>query len=245
MWKRKSQTYLFRWTFSIDMALQNKEIKKIRLNKNHELHSGNKFEENFAHFKAPSLGARFLGELEIKCSCLALPSSNAESWKLSKFIFDWPLMEPLITKLGTSMKGWRTKFALASHGAPKLVAWRIHERPNVKKCVQPSTFNIESWRPSAFFFVWPLLNTSKNGRMKTNLLQPLLELLNFNFESSKTCWVQIILRLISNFQCQRLEAKHKEFCLDPKLSFQALSLKVPRHAKYKKICIRRPTFGRV
>ncbi len=31
------------------------------------------------------------------------------------------------------MRGWRKKNSSASHGAPKLVAQRIHERPNVKK----------------------------------------------------------------------------------------------------------------
>jgi hypothetical protein len=35
------------------------------------LHLENKFEEIFAHFEVPSLGARFLGKLEIKYLCSA------------------------------------------------------------------------------------------------------------------------------------------------------------------------------
>jgi hypothetical protein len=37
--------------------MQNEKIRETWFNKNHELHSRNKFEEIFAHFEAPSLGA--------------------------------------------------------------------------------------------------------------------------------------------------------------------------------------------
>jgi hypothetical protein len=74
------------------------------------------------------------------------PTFGAKNWRLNKCFFDRLLLQPPSTKLGTFMRGQGTKFALAFHGAPKHVAQGIHERPSVKKCTWPPTFDTESWR---------------------------------------------------------------------------------------------------
>ncbi len=55
--EKESLKYFYRWTPNMDRALQNKEMKEIRLNNNQKLHSRNIFEEIFVHLKVPSLGA--------------------------------------------------------------------------------------------------------------------------------------------------------------------------------------------
>jgi hypothetical protein len=55
-------------------------------------------------------------------------------------------MEPSSMKLGNSMEGQATKFALAFHGALGHDARGIHERLNIRKCARPPTFGVESWK---------------------------------------------------------------------------------------------------
>jgi hypothetical protein len=55
--EEKKVNFFYRWTLGIDRALQNKEMREIRLNKHQKLHSRNRFQDFFSHLKAPSLGA--------------------------------------------------------------------------------------------------------------------------------------------------------------------------------------------
>lgn len=149
-----------RWTPGIERALQNKEMKGIQLHKNQELHSRNKFEEIWAHLKAPSFKAFVFKKARGKFDCLASTLSSKSGGRANKFFCSasygvlkqateefhkrWienvggqaltscaqPLMEPSNTKLRRSMRGQTKIIALTSHGAFKQVVQMIHERPN-------------------------------------------------------------------------------------------------------------------
>ncbi len=38
----------------------------------------------------------------------------------------------------------------------------VEDQLNVKKNAQPPTFDVESWRPNAFFYIWTFMDHSKN-----------------------------------------------------------------------------------
>ncbi len=57
MWKIKSKKYFIGLIPYFDRVMQNKKMKKIRLNNNQKLQWGNKFEDMFRLLKALSLGA--------------------------------------------------------------------------------------------------------------------------------------------------------------------------------------------
>jgi hypothetical protein len=84
--KKKKLEYFCRWTPGIERALQNKEMRGIKLHKNQELHSRKKIEEICAHLKAPSFKAFVFKRARGKFDYLASIFSS-KSWRPSKQIF--------------------------------------------------------------------------------------------------------------------------------------------------------------
>jgi hypothetical protein len=95
------------------------------------------------------------------------------------------------------MRSRMKNIASVFHGALEKVAQGIHKRPSAKKCAWPLTFDTKNWRP-VIFLLWPIHKNSEVVKHKNICVQPLLELLNSKFKSSKTCWVQVSLHLAPN-----------------------------------------------
>jgi hypothetical protein len=146
----------------------------------------------------------------------------------------WPLMVPRAQNLGVPWKVETKTFALASHGAPEQVAWRIHERSIAKKCVWLifNTFKIgwaqiflclasNFWHQMLTAYCknihldhkWSLWTPSsevpKHVEHKKKLLQPFYELPSFELKSSHTCRTQVFCIQPPTFDAEswRLSAK--------------------------------------
>lgn len=246
MWRRKSLKYLYRWTLC--KILQHKEMMGIRLHYNQELHSRNRFEENFAKLKAPSLWAFVFTRAWGKFDYLA---SNSWRRKLEVEKTNYcaqPLMEPLSLKPMSSMKGWTNKIASTFHGAFEQVARGIHKRLSIK--IVRSASNFRCWKLEA--------EREKNSLDLQLLMLKVGGWMRFCLDrSSKTCWKLKAKRKNNSFNLQLLTLKvggwthfclgrsskipkrpnAKCFALNPSQSFQTPRSKGPRRAKWKKDCI--------
>jgi hypothetical protein len=150
-------------------------------------------------------------------------------------------------KLGNSMRGRTTKFTLAFHGAPKHDAWRIHERPNTKKCTQPPTFGVESWRLSKDILCLASHGAPKHKAWEFHERLSNKICLGLSWSSQAWCskdpwgvehfflclaapW-NILNMPSTNFLHSSSNIRPPKICLGPCTSFWTWSLEVPRHAR--------------
>jgi hypothetical protein len=115
------------------------------------------------------------------------PTFGIKSWRLRTQLFLFGLLwNPQVRSSKVPCEVDKKKLLRPFMELSSKLLGRIHKRLSVKKFVRPLTFNIESWKLSAFL-PWPIHKNSEKAKHKFFCIQPLLELPSSKFKSFGTC----------------------------------------------------------